>query len=70
MAALVLVARVGGTTARWLEEARRAVTVAHGRPPAGVILWDAEADGDDPLADQVTAALARADERRLVPRRG
>jgi hypothetical protein len=35
-----------------------------------VILWQAEADGEDPLAEQVTAALARADERRLVPRGG
>ncbi len=65
---VVLVARVGETRAAWLEAARRDVTLAHGRPPAGVILWDAGVDEDDPLADQVLAALARADERRLVPR--
>jgi hypothetical protein len=67
-AVVVLVARVGETSADWLAQARRDVTVAHGRPPAGVILWESDVEDDDTLAEQVAAALERADERRLVPR--
>lgn len=67
-AVVVLVARVGQTSADWLAQARRDVTLTHGRPPAGVILWEADVEDDDTLAEQVAAALERADERRLVPR--